>query len=210
MEFQEKVKYPPSQKSKDKCGQKGCVSLPLWFSKPRPVQETPSANNSEGALASPQQPRHQNPAFLETLKPTGKVRLIRFPWPPLFDHSFQVLVTKPAQICWAGLRQSPTCWAHTMEKAGSVSKGLLGSEGEENVSLPDSWINPLLCEHPFPSTTWVWTCRREFYLPPRKTFTRWSSRADYKQLCSKVLSAACVSNVEIMTLAIKKLINYVD
>lgn len=103
VELQEKVKYPPSQNSRDKCGQKGCVSLPLLFSKPIPVQETPSANNSEGAVASPQQPGHQNPAFLETLKSTGKVRLIQFPWPPLLDHSFQVLVTKPVQICWAAL-----------------------------------------------------------------------------------------------------------
>lgn len=162
----------------------------------------------------PQQPRHQNPIFLETLKPTGNVRLIQFPWPLLLDHSFQVLVTKSVQICWACLRQSLTCWAHTMEKAGSMSKGLLGSEGEENVSLPDSWTNPSLCEHPFPSTTWVWTCWLEFYLPPCKTFTRWSSRADYKQLCSKETDRAVCSlcqqcgNHDVGHQ--KKLINYVD
>lgn len=128
------------------------------------------------------------------------VSLASSPWPLLPGLSH-----KASANLLGRLRQFLTCWAHTMEKAGSMSKGLLGSEGEVN-SLPDSWINPSLCEHPFPSTTWVWTCWLEFYLPPCKTFTRGSSRADYKQLCSR--DRPC--NVEIMTLAIKKLINYVD
>lgn len=157
--------------------------------------------------------RHQSsiPKEGQLCKRLEKKRLIKFPWPPFPTTSFRSKAQRQVPICKAAPGNTWPPAQHNERETG-CEKGF-SSSNSENVSLPDSLINPSLCAaHPFSSPTSkpkpVWL---EFYLPHVQFLLSdqpfWTGNFTMRGNIP-CCPGACVSNTKIITLAIKKLINY--